>query len=159
MTKRVSKEELEKNYEVIETKVKRDKHPNQWKYPGRSGNEHKMALLKYMQTLNKDQFGLLAKNKLISNEENTMNFFNEIKTGDLVGIKDTLYKVVSKNENSFSGEISLKNKTVEIDLPTIDFSLATGFAEILWRDDKPYGVDEEESVSFYVEKKKEEEKK
>jgi hypothetical protein len=149
---RIKKEDLEKNYEQIKTKVKRNKHPDEWKYPGRNGNEHKMALLSYMRKLSKEQVGLLSKGQFIFDPENTNKFFDEIKVGDLVGIKDTTYKVLSKDQDGFKGEVRNTDKVVDISLPAIDFGLATGFAQILWRGDAPYGVDAEEEVTILIKK-------
>lgn len=149
---RMKKEEFDKKFELIETKVKRTKHPNEWKYPGRSGNEHKMALMKYMKTLTKEEFKLLSQNELVRDPDKTENFLNEIQVGDLVGIKDTLYVVDSKNPEGFTGTIRNTEQTKNVTKPTIDFGLATEFAEILWRGDAPYGIDPEEEIKIAVPK-------
>jgi hypothetical protein len=154
---RMKKEDLEKKYDKITTKIKRDKHPNQWKYPGRSGNEHKMAMMKFMRGLSKEQMSLLSKNSLILNPENTNKFLEEIKVGDLVGVKDTIFKVLSKDETGFKGEPNNSEEMVDVSLGSIDYGLATEFAEILWRDDSVYGDPEEEITILVPKSEKKEE--
>lgn len=157
---RIKKEDLEKHFEVIKTKVKRDTHPNEWRYCGKQGNEYKMAWLKYMKNLSKEQFELAKQNKLMLDEEKTREFLDTIQVNDVVGIRENKYKVLSKNENSLRGEIIDRKSTREADVTVfdIDYGLQTEFAEILWRNDEPYGVDVEEDVELYIPKASEEEK-
>lgn len=150
------KTKAEDQFEIIKTMVKRNEHPNTWKYPGRSGNEHKMALIKFMPTLSKEQMNSFALGNLVVNEVAAKKFIYEVKVNDLVGIKDTLYRVVGKTTDSLEVEFAKRNEptTRTIGLSDIDYGLSTGFAEILWRDDAPYGIDSEEEVSIYIPKQK-----
>lgn len=91
-------------------------------------------------------------------------FLGTLQVGDTIGLDDTAYKVVKVNIPECS--LSLFNLTlakrgnppaVDITSETIGFALACGFAEILYRDDKPYGIELEKEYTIKIVKREKEE--
>lgn len=148
---RIKKEDIEKDFDVITTKIKRVKNPNDFKYEGNNGYEHRKAMFDYMGTLSPEDVQLLGQGKLFSSLENTNKFLDEIKEGDSVGIKEFKYEVVSKSPNGFTGNVKGKVQPMDVSLEQIDLALATKFAEILYRDGIPYNL-EDEDVQILIKK-------
>jgi len=152
MSIRMKEKEAKKYFDIETVKVKRDKHPNEFKYMGRSGNEQMMALINFLNKLTKEQMDLYTKNKLVLNKQRCIDFLNELKVNDIVGIKEMQYKVLSKNDEGFVGENKWTNVEETLPLSVIDFGLETGFAEILERNGEYYGVEQTEDIKIAIPK-------
>ncbi len=81
-------------------------------------------------------------------------FLKTLRVDDVVGIDDTAYKVTEINIGDCS--LVLQNMTkrghqaAELGLDQIGFAIACGFAEILYRDDKPYGIELEKEYTIKI---------
>lgn len=81
-------------------------------------------------------------------------FLKTLRVEDVVGIDDTAYKVTEVNLDDCS--LMLQNMTkrghpaAELGLDQIGFAIACGFAEILYRDDKPYGIELEKEYTIKI---------
>jgi hypothetical protein len=111
------------------------------------------ALTKLLSILEPSQLEELEERKLILNEESTAELFDSIRSEDVIGVayfKDNEGLVstkmkVSKIENDiiYGTDIVYSKKHFPIEVTFEDVSLANaiGFAEILYRDNVPFGVD------------------
>lgn len=134
-------------------KIRRKNHPNEGKYGGKASMETASALTKLLSILEPSQLEELEERKLILNEESTAELFDSIQTEDVIGVayfKDNEGLVstkmkVSKIENDiiYGTDIvySKKNFPIEVTFEDISLANAIGFAEILYRDNVPFGVD------------------
>lgn len=134
-------------------KIRRKNHPNEGKYGGKASMETASALTKLLSILEPSQLEELEERRLILNEEATAELFDSILPEDVIGVAyfkeneglvSTKMKV-SKIENDiiFGTDIVYSKKEFPIEVTFEDVSLANalGFAEILYRDNLPYGVD------------------
>lgn len=156
----------------FKVKTKRKEHPNATKYPGRPSLEFGTALRKFLCDLTPEQAEKFADRDLVFEEEVTAEFYDSIQEGDIVGI-GLLYGINPKNEPSAhkfkilkinKGEDTMiardvsfehpksKYKGEEIELTFQDISCAfgMGFAEVLERDGKPFGVSEEIEIEVKI---------
>jgi len=134
-------------------KIRRKNHPNEGKYGGKASMETASALTKLLSILEPSQLEELEERKLILNEESTAELFDSIRSEDVIGVayfKDNEGLVstkmkVSKIENDiiYGTDIVYSKKHFPIEVTFEDVSLANaiGFAEILYRDNVPFGVD------------------
>lgn len=149
-------ESLNMTMKVVEEqtiKIKRKHHPNEHKYPGRASQETSNAIMKLMGTLEPEQLSELEDKRLILEQESTEQLFDSILPGDIFGIGQfqdgkgfvaTKMKVEKiENDILYGKDVSnLKNQfDIEVGFEEVSIANAIGFAEILMRDDKPYGVD------------------
>ena len=149
-------ESLNMTMKVVEEqtiKIKRKNHPNEHKYPGRASQETSNAIMKLMGTLEPEQLSELEDKRLILEQESTEQLFDSILPGDIFGIGQfqdgkgfvaTKMKVEKiENDILYGKDVSnLKNQfDIEVGFEEVSIANAIGFAEILMRDDKPYGVD------------------
>lgn len=122
--------------EVIKVKV--TKHPREIFYEGRTTRDHMEAQLNYLNS-----------SPVIPDMEKIKPFVQSLKVNDIVGIEHSRYRVTSVSEDSFVG---VDSKDVEF-VPQKDrltMAIGCGFAEILYRDDKPYGIDLEKEVKIRI---------
>lgn len=149
-------ESLNMTMKVVEEqtiKIKRKNHPNEHKYPGRASQETSNAIMKLMGTLETEQLSELENKRLILDQESTEQLFDSILPGDIFGIgqfQDGKGFVATKmkiekieNDILYGKDVSNVKRQLDIEVGFEEVSIANaiGFAEILMRDDKPYGVD------------------
>lgn len=136
---------------VISTK--RKKHPNDGRYPCRPSQELLHAGMKLMTTLPESDRALMKQNNLIIDEVETAELFDEIKEKDIIGVgilrkngfianKYEVTNIVKSNDYLVCQNL-LTKEAEEISFQDISVGFAMGFAEILYRDEKPFGVSEE----------------
>lgn len=162
-------------------KEKRREHPNARKYPGYACVELGTALRKFLSDLEPEEFEALQKGELIFEEDETAEFFDSIKVGDVVGVgvlkgfegepaayQFEILSIDVDGDTMRAKDVSIDEKSTkkyfdpyftppERDLTFEDMSVAfgMGFGEILMRDGKPFGVSEEieREVVVFGEKK------
>lgn len=144
--------------------IKRKEHPNMWRYPNSTNTEYLGNLMRYMSSLTKEEKSLLRDNDYMRTPEETIELFNEIEIGDVIGCETNLYKIVSKTDNSLIGCMTDGKKAVvetrtEIPVSQLDFAKQIGYAEILIHNDKFYGVSDTEEVTLIIKKYIPEDKK
>ena len=80
-------------------------------------------------------------------------FINEVQIDDIIGYKFSHYKVVSKDLKNGLVVTKLKSTIQDsISISDIDFGQHLDRCEILYRNDKPYGIDEFKEVNLIVKK-------
>jgi hypothetical protein len=109
--------------------------------------------MKLMGILEPEQLSELENKSLVLDEESTAQLFDSILPGDIVGVGQfqdgkgyvaTKMKIEKIEDDILYGkDISNMKNQFDIEITFEDVSIANsiGFAEILMRDDKPYGVD------------------
>jgi len=130
--------------------VERKDHPNATRYPCRSTHEVLEAGRKLLTSLPPADLDLLSERQLIVDEEDTEELFDEFKENDIIGLgvvkPDGFYantyriEKIHKGEDWMECENAYTKLTEEISFQDVSVGMALGFAEILYRDDKPFGV-------------------
>ena len=149
-------------HQEIRVKGRRVKHPNESKYVGRACMETLQSFTQIMECLEESEVDQLLEGTLVYDEESTVELFDEIKEGDIIGCVlheknqgwvPTQWKVSEIPE----GEDMLKcvtrykpERERDIYFEDISIGLVMGLAEILIRDDKPFGVSEEIEYVVHV---------
>ena len=136
--------------EERKVQIKRKNHPSDWKYPSRHNTEHLNAKLRYLASLSKEERELARKGLLVKEEQRTEQFLSEILPGDEVGVETDKYIVVEKLEDGIRTNNKYTKVPQDFSKAEIDFALNFGFADILRRDGKLYGVTETEEVTLKV---------
>lgn len=81
-------------------------------------------------------------------------FLETVRVGDTIGVAYTAYKVEEINLSDCSLSLIDMTKrsrpTAELGMGEIGFAIACGFAEILYRDDKPYGIELEKEYTIKI---------
>ena len=134
--------------EVTEQKVKIKvtKHPREMFYEGRSTRDHMIAQVEYL-----NSSPTIPDPKLIK------GFVKKLKVGDIVGVEHNQYRVEKVTKENFVG-IDLKTKQeFEPEQDRLTMAIGMGFAEILYRNGKPYGVELEKEVTVKIHKHTKEE--
>lgn len=141
--------------------VERKNHPNAKRYPCRSTHEVLEAGRKLMTSLSPEDLELLSQNDLILDEEDTEELFDEIKENDIIGLGviktdgfySNTYRIdkIHAKEDWMSCENALTKELEEISFQDISIGLALGFAEILYREDKPFGVSSHYDFTYKIE--------
>lgn len=149
--------------------TKRERHPNDVRYPCRPTHEIIDCGRKFFDSLTREQQKLLIDKKLIIDESETAELYDSVLENDIIGLgihrtfggfTSNMYKVVKIHkandymecENVYSKEIE------EISFQDFSVGLALNAAEILYREDKPFGVSTEQkiTVKIHYEEKEEE---
>lgn len=130
--------------------IQRKNHPNDVRYPCRPTHEVLEAGRKFITSLSPQERNLLLKNDLILDENETSQLFDEFKENDIIGLgilrKDGFHSNMYRIEKIHVGEDWMEcenaySKEIEdISFQDVSTGIALGFAEILYREDKPYGV-------------------
>lgn len=130
--------------------IERKHHPNAGRYPCRSTHEVLEAGRKFISTLSASQRDDLLNNDLVVDEEETAELFDSFEENDIIGLGvirsdgfySNTYRIdkIHKNEDWMECENSLTKEIEEISFQDVSAAISLGFAEILYREDKPYGV-------------------
>jgi hypothetical protein len=161
---------------VFTIKSRRKEHPNAPKYVGRPTMEFGTAFRKFLGDIGPNVDLFLA-GKHIFEEEVTAEFFDSIKKNDIIGIglakgfneigenrhnEPAAYKFKVLKVNKKKDTLSVRNVTFEhpkskhvgteceLAFEDISCALGMGFAEILERKGKPYGVSEEVELKIKI---------
>jgi hypothetical protein len=120
-------------------KVKVTKHPREMFYEGRSTRDHMSGMMEYL-----NGGPTVPDPKLIK------RFVKGLKVGDTVGVEHNQYRVEQVTKENFVG-VDLKTKK-EMDLTPelLTIAIGSGFAEVLYRNGKPYGIELEREVKIKI---------
>lgn len=150
---------IEEREEVIKTKAKY--HPNDEKYVGRDSTQEQMsALIKFYAELSPQQEQDYEAGTLLFDEERTRDWMTFLKPGDVIGLKNQMYKVVGTSENEivcsprgwdkYERKAHFNAEPETFSLYDVDMALNLALGEILYRDDAPFGVEEEMAYKVKV---------
>lgn len=139
--------------ETTKVKIKVKEHPRSMFYLDKQTSEYTMSSLKYLGSLTKKEGKLLQEGKLVKNKDNVKKFLDEVAIEDVIGYKFSHYKVVSKDlKNGLVVSKLRSNEQDSISISDIDFAQQLDRCEILYRNDKPYGIDEFKEVNLIIKK-------
>src|SRR5574337_369699 len=86
--------------ETIKTKTKRKEHPKDHLYQNRPGYEYGKALREKLLDLDPStDMDALSEEKLVQDHEAVKAFVQTVKTGDIIGVKHSRFKVVGTTED------------------------------------------------------------
>lgn len=148
--------------------VERKTHPNAVRYPCRATHEVLEAGRKLLTSLSQAERDLLLQNDLILDEEETGELFDAFQENDIIGLgilrSDGFYSNTYRIEKIHSGEDWLEcenaysKEVEEISFQDVSVAMALGFAEILYRNDKPFGVSDKYdfTIKYHIEEDDEE---
>ena len=155
--------------------TKRKKHPNDGRYPCRASQEVLNAGMKLIGILSAKERILFKENELVLDEEESAELYDNLKVGDVIGLgllrKPGYYLGAGFSAHQFEIKAIIKGEDYllcinrrskeeeEISFQDVSIGLALGFAEILYREEKPYGVSEDEVWNFTIKHEETEESK
>lgn len=110
-------------------KIRVTKHPREMYYEGSSKRDHMSGMVEYLNTSPK-----------VPDERLIGRFIKKLRVGDIVGVEHNQYRVEEITEESFTG-VNIKTKAEYVPSPDkLSVAIGSGFAEILYRKGKPYGI-------------------
>lgn len=148
---------------------KRERHPNDVRYPCRGSHEILEAGRKFITSLSASQKKELLVGNLILDEEETAELFDFFQENDIIGLgilrdvgfKSNMYKIlkIHRDQDWMECENLLSKDIEEISFQDVSVGFAMGFAEVLYRDEKPFGVTENVEYKISIHYEEDEEKK
>lgn len=119
--------------------VKVKNHPRDMFYSGRQTRDHLNGMMQYM-----------SSKKTFPDLDKVSEFLKTVHIGDYVGVEHNQYKVEEVAEHSFIGFDIHAKKAATINAEDLTMGLGSGFCEILYRDNKPYGIETEKQVKVKI---------
>jgi len=149
--------------------TKRERHPNDVRYPCRATHEIIDCGRKFFDSLSREQQKLLIDKKLILDEDETAELYDSVLENDIIGLgihktfggfTSMMYKVVKihKGDDYMECENVYSKEIEEVSFQDFSIGLALNAAEILYRDDKPFGVSTEQKITVKIHYQEEDEK-
>jgi len=150
---------LEEREEIIETD--RKYNPDDFKYNGqRSNQELMMAQIKLYEQISPEQEQDFENGTLLFDEERTRDFMGALEAEDILGLKTTMCKVRSIGQDElkvterawdkFARKYHFDTEEQTISIYDLDNALSMGVGQILYRNDKPFGLDKEMAYKVKV---------
>jgi len=151
---------IETREDIITTD--RKYNPDDFKYNGmqQSSQDLLMAQIKLFEKLSPEQEADYEAGTLVYDEERTRDFMDAIQVGDIVGIKNTMYSIKKidadsmigcpRGYNKYDRKYHFDTEEETISLVDLDNALTMGFGQILYRNDKPFGLDDEMTYKVIV---------
>jgi hypothetical protein len=151
---------IEEREEIIETE--RKYNPDDYKYTGQPSNQElMMARIKLFETLTPSLESDYENGVLLVDEDRTRNFMSALETGDILGLNTEMVKiqtvndddvvVVSRRWDRASRKYTFENSEERtVNIYELDNALSMGFGQILYRNDKPFGLDKEMAYKVRV---------
>lgn len=150
---------VEEREEIIETD--RKYNPDDYKYTGQERSQELMsAQLKLFEKLTPEQEIEMENGTLLFDEERTRDFMDALCPEDIVGIRNTMYRIkkvendevvaVPRQWNKYDRKYHFEGEEQSINIYDLDNALSLGFGQILYRNDKPFGLDKEMAYKIKV---------
>lgn len=145
--------------------AKRKHHPNDGRYPCRSSQEILQAGMKLMSNLSQSERELMRQFNLILDEEETAELYDAIQIGDIIGLgilrkngfisnKYEVVRIVDNADYMYCKNL-LSKQEEEITFQDVSIGFAMGFAEILYRGEKPFGISEDIEITLTIQQEEE----
>jgi hypothetical protein len=135
--------------ETKKVKIRITKHPREKFYEGFSCTEHNVALCQAMTESSEELF-------LQKHQPAIKEFIDSCLPEDVIGVYDTKYKVYNTGDclavEALNGNNEGEIKKFTVNDLDLALGVATKFAEILYRDKKPFGLVLEKEVSLLINK-------
>jgi hypothetical protein len=122
---------------TITVKVKH--HPNEYLYLGRQCRDHLNGIMKFM-----------ASGKSIPDLEMNKEWLKKVKIDDIVGLEHSQYKITALETDCLSAINAMTKQEVRITPEDLTMAVGSGFAEILYRKGKPFGIKSTKKVKFTI---------
>ena len=152
--------------ELINTQTKVKVHPREHLYLGKTGYDYNKALLALMPRMTEDMMEQFETGDLVMDADKTLEFLSQVKIGDVIGVRHQRYQVKDLPEPGHQDhllvEVVKPTKTEgvyeRVGEPTVTFlkfgevdhARELGLLDILWRDGKPYGIDEFQDMTIVL---------
>jgi len=119
--------------------VKVKNHPRDMFYMGRQTRDHLAGIMQYMSSGGK-----------MVDIVRVINFMKTVKEGDIVGVEHNQYRVEEVQDCGFLGINVATKSSANVSTEDLTIGLGSGFCEILYRDNKPYGIETEKQVKVKI---------
>lgn len=150
---------IEEREEVIKAKAKY--HPNDEKYVGRMSSQEQMsALIKFYAELSSEQEKAYEEGVLLYDEERTRDWLGFLQAEDIIGLKGQMYKVLETSDDAlvcaprgydkYNRKAHFDTDPETFTIYDVDMALNLALGEILYRNDQPFGVEQEMSYKVKV---------
>lgn len=153
--------------ELIHDKVPIKVHPREHLYLGKTGYDYNKALLALMPRMTEDMIEAFEEGNLVMDEGKTFEFLSGLHVGDVIGVKSQRYQVRNLPEPGYRDHLLVEavkptktpgtyesvagEPTVTfLKFGEVDHARELGLVDILWRDGKPYGVDEFQDMTVVL---------
>jgi hypothetical protein len=120
-------------------KIKVKDHPREGLYVGRQTREHLNGIMKFM-----------ASSPKVPDLDRVGAFLKRLKKEDIVGIEHNQYQVVAVEGNSLRCVNVLNKREVVISPEDLTLAIGAEFADILYRNDKPFGIRSTKTVTVKI---------
>jgi len=137
-------------------KIKIKKHPFEWKYPGDIHADFMRDQVSAFGIMSEEEYDGYFNPDVLLDEEEVDFFLSEVAVGDKIGVGYKTFLVLEKRDNGLLCENkSIKKSGDEedsyfLDKKEIDKAIPLDRADILYRDNKPYGQPEYEEITLKV---------
>jgi hypothetical protein len=150
--------------ELINTQTKVKTHPREHLYLGKTGYDYNKALLALMPRMTEDMMEQFETGDLVMDADKTLEFLSQVKIGDVIGVKSYRYRV-NRNHRLDSTVLEvakvkptktegvyepLSDDAEALKFGELDHARELGLLDILWRDGKPYGIDEFQDMTIVL---------
>jgi hypothetical protein len=154
--------------ELLKSQVKTKAHSREHLYQGRTGYDYNKAMMALLPRLNEEMVDLLEKNELVMDQEKTKAWMDQVKVGDIIGVRCERYRVkdgcmlspwpclpvnkvapVERKPGEFR-EIDPDQPVEFLLMGQIDHARELGMLDILWRDGKPFGEPEFQDMTVVL---------
>jgi hypothetical protein len=147
--------------ELVKTKVKHNTHPREHLYFGKTGYDYNKALLEVLVKIPEDKVEEFMDGNFVTDLEKTSEVISHMEVGDIVGIKEHRYQILDLSDSIVANKVKPskvpgvyvpceEDSTETITIGQVDFARALGLVDILWRNGKPFGVDEEQDMTVVL---------
>ena len=122
---------------TITVKVKN--HPNEYLYPGRQCRDHLNGIMKFM-----------SSGKSVPDLEMNKEWLKKVKIDDIVGLEHSQYKVTALESDCLRAINAMTKQEVRISPEDLTMAVGSGFAEILYRKGKPFGIKSTKKIKLKI---------
>ena len=119
--------------------VKIKNHPKDHLYLGRQCRDHLNGIMKFM-----------SSGKSIPDLQMNQEWLKKVKIDDIVGLEHSQYKVTALEADCLSAINAMTKQEVKITPEDLTMAVGSGFAEILYRKGKPFGIKSTKKIKFTI---------
>lgn len=135
---------------TIKKTIKVKSHPNAYKYPGQRTMDFMKAQMRFISSLTDEQRELAGAGLLIQNLDGVEAFVSSLELKDVIGVGVDMLEVRSKGDFTLDGWNPRTKTMVSLGPSELDEALVMGLLEILYRNEKPYGVADTKEVTVTI---------
>src|SRR5690606_25483658 len=142
----------------VTLKIKNKKHPSASRYPGRANYEVNKTFTPFLLNLSSEEIEKFENFELFLEETEAREEFSTVLVGDKIGflakyengMVSSIGEVLEIKNDAFILQDQYSKEEVQLGFAEASVGRAVGYFEILYRNDKPYGIPEEEEVTVNV---------